>query len=328
MVLNYSNWLLWEHYMKSSMRHKNAKVTLDHLEPINPHTPQVIPATATTPAITVTPQPTAEELKAYHEELEKWEVVNNIMAGVILGSLLAEVKHLVNPDEPANAMYDHLKATIMQHTSGSSAYRTQIELVQKQFTDAPMLENFEKHITFFCLKNAKLITAGSGLNDSFLAFLLLYLFNSRTEPMWMITSTNIASSGIPTNQWSFEQIAGKLCEALRNGICSAGLLTLSTLSTSGSNQSALNTMASKAGQSCYNRLACTYPKCCCLKSHTTKDCWMKEKDKRSKEKGKNKKKHKAKKMEKQRVQDSSSSELESMSDSELEPCWKKRHQAH
>ena len=233
MVLNYSNWLLWEHYIKSSTHCKNAKFTLNHPEPIDPCMLQVIPATTTMPAITVT-QPTAEELKVYHEELEKWEVVNNIVAVVILGSLSAEVKHLVNPDKPAKAMYDCLKATIMQHTSRSSAYRTQIELVQKQFTDAPTLENFEKHITF-CLKNAKLITTGSGLNDSFLTFLLLYSFNSRTEPMWMITSTNIASSSIPTNQWSFKQIASMLHEALRNGICSTGSLT------SGSNQSVLNT---------------------------------------------------------------------------------------
>ena len=83
-VLNYSNWLLWEHYIKSSTRRKNAKFALDRPEPIDPRTPQIVPATATTPAITVTPQPTAEELKAYREELEKWEVANNIAAGVIL----------------------------------------------------------------------------------------------------------------------------------------------------------------------------------------------------------------------------------------------------
>ena len=214
-VLNYSNWLLWEHYIKSSTCRKNTKFALNHLEPIDPCMLQIIPATATTPAITVTPQPSAKELKAYREELEKWEVMNNIVAGVILGLLSAEVKHLVNPDKPAKAMYDCLKAMIVQHMSGSSVYRTQIELVQKQFMDAPTLENFEKHITFFHSKNAKLITAGSGLNDSFLAFLLLYSFNSRTEPMWTITSTNIASSRVPTNQWSFEQIAGKLREAVR-----------------------------------------------------------------------------------------------------------------
>ena len=40
--------------------------------------------------------------------------------------------------------------------------------------------------------------------------------NSDTNPIWTITS-NIATSDIPINQWSFEQIAGKLREALRNG---------------------------------------------------------------------------------------------------------------
>ena len=214
-VLSYNNWHLWEHYIKSSTRRKNAKFALDRPEPIDPRTPQVVPATVTAPAITVTPQPTDEELKAYHEELERWGVTNNIAAGVILSSLSAEVKHLVDPDEPAKDMYDRLKTTIVQHTSGSSAYGTRIELVQKQFTDAPTLDNFERHITFFHPKNAKLIAAGPGLDDSYLAFLLLYSFNSSTEPMWTITSTNIAASGIPINQWSFEQVTGKLCEALR-----------------------------------------------------------------------------------------------------------------
>ena len=61
--------------------------------------------------ITVTPQLLAEELKTYREELKEWRVANNAAAGVsvILGTISAEVKHLVDPDEPAKGMYDKLK---------------------------------------------------------------------------------------------------------------------------------------------------------------------------------------------------------------------------
>ena len=322
-ILSYNNWYQWEHYIKSSTRRKNAKFTINRPEPIDPRTPQVIPATATAPAVTVTPQPTAEEMKAYCEGLEKWEVANNIAAGVILGSLSAEVMHLVDPDEPAKDMYDQLKATIIQHTSGSSMYGTQIELVQKQFTDTPMLDNFEKHLTFFRSKNADLIATSSGLDDSFLVFLLLYSFNSNMNPIWSITSTNIATSGVPTRQWSFEQVARKLHEALRNSIHSSDSLTSSGPSP---NQMALNTTVTKTAQSHYSGPACKYPKCCCSKSHATEDCWTKEKDEheRDKEKKAKEKKYKAKRAERKVTLDSSSSESESASDSgsESEPCHK------
>ena len=257
-----------------------------------PRTPQqIVPTTSTAstgPTTTVITQPTAEELKAYREELKEWTVANNVAAGVIIGTLSAEVKHLVDPDEPAKDMYDRLKATIVQHLSGSSAYGTQIELVQKQFKDTPTLDNFEKHLTFRS-KNADLIAAGARLDDSFLAFLLLYSFNSNTDPIWIITSTNIATSGTPINQWSFEQVAGKVYEALRNGICSGHS------STPGINQTALNTIANKTNPNRYSGPACTYPKCRRPKSHATEDCWTKEKDERDKVKGKKGKKHKAKK---------------------------------
>ena len=268
-------------------------------------------------------------MKVYHEGLEKWEVANNITAGVILGSLSAEVMHLVNPDEPAKDMYNRLKATIIQHTSGSSVYGTQIELVQKQFMDTPTLDNFEKHLTFFRLKNADLIATSSGLDDSFLMFLLLYSFNSNTNPIWSITSTNIATSGMPTRQWSFKQVAGKLHEALRNGIRS---LDSSTSSGPSPNQMALNTTTTKTAQSRYSRPACKYPKCRHPKSHVTEDCWTKEKDKHERDKAKKakEKKYKAKRAERKVTSDSSSSNSESASDSgsESEPCRKSRHQAH
>ena len=59
--------------------------------------------------ITVTPRPMAEERKTYCKELKEWRVANNVAAGVILGTISVEVKHLVNPDEPAKDMYDKLK---------------------------------------------------------------------------------------------------------------------------------------------------------------------------------------------------------------------------
>src|SRR5258706_16338392 len=61
---------------------------------------------------------------------------------------------------------------------GSSAYSTRIDLICKKFKDTPMLDNFEKHLTFYRLKNATLLAVGAGFDDSFLAFLLLYSFNS------------------------------------------------------------------------------------------------------------------------------------------------------
>jgi len=35
------------------------------------------------------------------------------------------------------------------------------------------MDNFEKHLTFYCSKNANLIVVGAGFNDSFLAWLRL-----------------------------------------------------------------------------------------------------------------------------------------------------------
>ena len=61
-----------------------------------------------------------------------------------------------------------------------------------------MLDNFEKHLTFYCLKNATLLAVGAGFDDSFLAFLLLYSFNSLEDPVWSMASTNIATSDVPS----------------------------------------------------------------------------------------------------------------------------------
>ena len=54
----------------------------------------------------------AEELKTYRE-LKERRVANNIAAGVILGTISDDVKHPVDPDEPAKDMYDKLKAAII-----------------------------------------------------------------------------------------------------------------------------------------------------------------------------------------------------------------------
>ena len=123
--LAYDNWNLWDHYIKSTIHRKHAYITFDP-KPVNLCAPQqvaqvVTAGTAATPAITSTVQPTAEELKTYCEELKEWKTVNNVMAGVILGSISKEVVHLVDLEDLAKEMYDTLKAKILRQSSGSSA---------------------------------------------------------------------------------------------------------------------------------------------------------------------------------------------------------------
>ena len=179
--LGYDNWNLWDRYVKGTIRRKNAYVTFD-LEPISPSAqPQVVQAASSataTPAVTVTTAPSSDELKAFRAELKEWKTANNVAAGVILSSISDEVEHIIDPEESAKDMYDKLKAEILKQSSGSSAYSTRIELICKKFKDAPTLDNFEKHLTFYRSKDASLIAVGAGFDDSFLAFLLLYSFNS------------------------------------------------------------------------------------------------------------------------------------------------------
>jgi len=153
--LGYDNWYLWDHQINSTIRRKNASVAFDP-EPVNPRTTQqtTTPAAAGDPNASSTPsttasQPTAEELKTYCAELKEWKTVNNIVAGVILGTLSEEIKHVVNPKESAKSMYDKLEAVVIKQSSGSSAYGIKIELIDKEFKDTPTLENFEKHLTFY-----------------------------------------------------------------------------------------------------------------------------------------------------------------------------------
>jgi len=146
------------------------------------------------------------------------------------------------------------------------------------------MDAFEKHLTFYRSKNATLNAVGAGIDDSLLAWLLLNSFSSNEDPIWSILLTTIVTSGTPMNQWSFNHVAGKLREVIRHNI------RLAATPTSRTSQTALNAAGSKPTSSRYNGPPCTYPKCRRPKSHTTEDCWTKEKEKGGKENGK---KHKA-----------------------------------
>jgi hypothetical protein len=321
--LGYDNWYLWDRCIKSTIRRKNAYIAFDP-EPVDPRTQQQIAppttgAPTTTPSISVMPQPTTEELKRYREELKEWRTANNVAAGVILGAISDEVQHVVNPGEPARDMYDKLEAEVVKQCSANS---TRIDLVDKQFKDAPTMENFEKHLTFYRSKNATLNAVGAGLDDSFLAWLLLHSFHSNDNPMWSMASTNIITSDTPINQWSFNHVAGELRKALRNNI------RPTKGSTSNTNQTALNATADKTNTNRYNGPHCTHLGCRRPKTHATENCWTKEKEKREKKKNK----HKAKKAKNKAAESSSeyetSSDSDSDSDSDSEPPPKKRHHTH
>jgi hypothetical protein len=172
--LSYDNWHIWDCYIKSTIRCKNAYLAFDP-EPVDPRTlPQVISpmtlsASLSIPSITVTCQPSAKELEMYHSELKAWKATNNITAGIILGTISDEVQYVIDLEDYAKIMYDKLRAEVVKQSSGSSTNGMQIELVYKQFKDKPTMENLEKHLTFYHLKNATLNTVGAGFNNSFLA---------------------------------------------------------------------------------------------------------------------------------------------------------------
>ena len=272
--LNYDNWYLWDRYIKSTIRRKNAYVAFDP-EPIDPRTiQQVVLATATsaktTPTVMVIPQASAGELKTYREEWKEWKTANNVAAGVILGAISDDVQHIIDPEEPAKDMYDKLKAEIVKQSSGSSADGTRIELVYKQFKDTPTIDNFEKHLTFYRSRNANLIAVGAGFDDSFLAWLLHNSFSTNEDPIWSMASTNIVTSDTPINKWSFKQVAGKLREALRNNI----------RPTEAPTQVTLNATTGKTNSNRYSGRPCTYPGCRMPKTHPTNKCWIKEREQR------------------------------------------------
>ncbi len=257
---------------------------------------------AATTTATITPQLSAEDIKMYHDELKEWKAANNVAAGVILSSILDEVEHVVDPEESAKDMYNKLKAEILKQSSGSSAFSMRIKLINKKFKEKLTLDSFKKHLTFYHSKNATLLAVSAGFDDLFLAFLLLYSFSSLEDPIWSMASTNITMSDIPINRWSFNQIVGKLREALHSSTHSA------EASTSGNNQSALNTATNKLNLNCYTRPACTYHNCWKLKTHPLEKCWTKERDEKKAKEAKEDKKHKAKKAKKKAAVSSSESE--------------------
>ena len=110
------------------------------------------------------------------------------------------------------------------------------------------MENFEKHLTFYHPKNATLNAINAGINNAFPAFILLCSFHFNDNPVWLIASTNIITSDMPINQWSFDQIAGKLWEAIQNNTHCAENSTLST------SQTALNATADNTVPGQYNGL--------------------------------------------------------------------------
>jgi len=279
------------------------------------------PTAGTTPSVTVTLQLTTEELKTYCDDLKEWRAANNVAKGVILGSVSDEVRHVLVLGDSAKEMYDKLKAEVVKQSSGSSVYGTQVELVRKVFKDAPTLENFKQHLTFYCMKNATLIATGSRLSESYLTFLLLYSFSSLEDPVWAMTISNISTSDTPLGQWSFNQVAGKLREALRS------MNRSSETSTSSASQSALNATASKTKPGHYSRLPCMYPNCLKPKTHPIDKCWAKERDEKEKE---NAKKRKAKKAKKKAAidSDSGSESGSESSDSDAGKTRKKRHHAN
>ena len=148
--LTYTNWNLWERYVKSIIHCKNAYIVFDPM-PIDPSAQQQVVQAATTPSsaapgaaatiptVTVAPAAMAEEMKVFCEEMKEWRVANNIMAGVILGSISEEVEYIINPEELAKDMYDKLRVEILKQSSGSSAYSMQIKLIYKKFKDPPHL---------------------------------------------------------------------------------------------------------------------------------------------------------------------------------------------
>jgi len=285
--LNYDNWYLWDLHIMSTILRKNAYLAFDP-QPVDPRAQQLVNPPSTTSSVTITPQPTSEELTTYREELKEWKAANNIATGIILGAISDGVRHVIDLKDPAKVMYDELKAEVAEvvskQSSNNIANWIRIELINKQFKDKPTMDAFEKHLTFYRSRNATLNAVGAGIDDSLLAWLLLNSFSSNEDPIWSIHLTNIVTSGTPMNQWSFNHVAGKLCEVIHHNI------RLAATPTSRTGQTALNASGSKPTSSRYNGPPCTYPKCRRPKSHPTEDCWTKEKEKGGKE---NRKKHKA-----------------------------------
>jgi len=128
--LNYDNWYLWDLHIISTILRKNAYLAFDP-QPVDPRAQQLVDPPSTTPGVTITPQPTSEELRTYREELKEWKAANNIAAGIILGAISDGLQHVIDSKDPAKVMYDKLKAEVaevVRQSSNSIANWIRIEL--------------------------------------------------------------------------------------------------------------------------------------------------------------------------------------------------------
>ena len=221
-------------------------------------------------------------------------------------------------------MYNKLKAHALKQSSGTSALATRAELVEKKFDVDATVESFEEHIHFFRTKNANLSAVSAAFDDHLLAWNLIHSVRDREEPFWSVAITNIVTTATPVNQWSFDDIADKLCEAVRSNGQKTGK------SSAGTSQTALNANTSKPNGGRYKGPPCTHPGCPRPKSHAIDDCWTKEKETNAaKDQKKDKeKRHRAKKAKKKAAVSSSDSETSSDSESGSEPAPAKHHRAN
>jgi len=97
----------------STIRQKNAYLAFDP-QPVDPRAQQLVNPPSTTPSVTITPQPTSEELTTYREELKEWKAANYIAAGIILGAISDGLQHVIDSKDPAKVMYDKLKAEVAE----------------------------------------------------------------------------------------------------------------------------------------------------------------------------------------------------------------------
>ena len=290
-LLTRNNWYSWDRYIQGAIRRKKAYCALDP-PPVDPRTIQQAPAaasagsstatgtsqgTTTTTTPTAPTTPTNDEVKAYVTAMEKWSLANDVAAGLILGSLSTSVELVVNSRDHANVMYSKLEAHALKKSSGTSALAVRAEMVKKRFEETPTMDNFEIHIHSFRTSNARLAAVNAAFDDHLLAWTLLHSLCDREEPFWSVAITNIVTSATPVNQWSFEDVAEILCEAVRSNAPKAGKSSVST------SQAALNANASKPNGGRYSGAPCTHPGCPRPKSHATDDCWTKEREERKKE---------------------------------------------
>ena len=93
--------------------------------PVDPHTIQQAPSTTAgtsqSTATTTTTAPTNDKIKVFLTTMEKWETVNDVAAGLILGSLSTSVELMVDSGDHVNVMYNKLEAHALKKSSGTSA---------------------------------------------------------------------------------------------------------------------------------------------------------------------------------------------------------------